>query len=494
MKRFIEGENRFQATLFPESLDDYIADDNPVRAIDAFVDGLNLKTLGFERAEPASTGRPAYEPAMMLKIYVYGYMNRLGTTRILEQETHRNVDLLWLTGRLMPDHKTIGEFRRKNRKAIRRVCAAFVEICRKLDLFSGVIVAIDGSKFKGVNSRDKNFTRKSVKRRQKHLQEHIERYLQVLDAADKREAHYPTYTAEELKAKIASMQEQMRELEVIEAEVEAHPDKQVSCTDPDSRSMTKAGGGTEVGYNVQMAVDGEHHLIVAHEATNEPTDRAQLSSMAKQAKTAVRGEDTEPVAESEEEDQGSKTFTVVADAGYYKGEEIVACQDEGITPLVPKVDTSGKRSKGQFTREMFRYDADNDVYRCPAGESLAYKFSTKEKGKLLHVYMTNRCQGCELKAKCTTGKERRIRRWEHEHRLEAAAAELNKRPDAMRLRKQIVEHPFGTIKHWMGATHFVMKRLENVQAEMSLYVLGYNLKRAIAVLGMPKLMEALKAA
>jgi len=317
--------------------------------------------------------------------------------------------------------------------------------------------------------------------------------LRVLDATDKREAAYPKYTAEELKAKIASMQEQMRELEVIEAEVEAHPDKQVSRTDPDSRSMTKAGGGTEVGYNVQVAVDGEHHMIVAHEATNDPTDRAQLASMAKQAKTAVRGEESE-LADDAEEAKEEEAFTVVADAGYYKGEEIVACQDQGITPLVPKVDTSGKRNKDQFTREMFRYDEDNDVYRCPAGESLAYKFSSKEKGKLLHVYMTNQCQGCELKAKCTTGKERRIRRWEHEHRLEAAAAELNKRPDAMRLRKQIVEHPFGTIKHWMGATHFVMKRLENVQAEMSLYVLGYNLKRAIAVLGMPKLMEALEAA
>lgn len=240
MKRFIEGGNRFQATLFPESLDDYIAEDNPVRAIDAFVDGLDLRALGFERAEPAATGRPAYEPAVLLKIYVYGYMNRLNSTRVLEQETHRNVDLIWLTRRLMPDHKTIGEFRRKNRKAIRRVCVKFVEICRKLELFSGVIVAIDGSKFKGVNSRDKNFTRKSIKRRKQHLQEHIERYFRVLDAADRREAAFPKYTAEELKAKIASMQEQMRRLAVIEAEVEAHPDKQVSRTDPDSRSMTNS--------------------------------------------------------------------------------------------------------------------------------------------------------------------------------------------------------------------------------------------------------------
>lgn len=494
MKRFIAGENRFQATLFPDSLEDYIAEDNPVRVIDAFVDRLDLKELGFERAEPSPTGRPAYEPAVMLKIYVYGYMNRLKSTRVLEQETHRNVDLIWLTGRLMPDHKTIGEFRRKNRKAIRRVCAEFVEICRKLDLFSRVIVAIDGSKFKGVNSRDKNFTRRSIKRRMKHLQEHINRYLIVLDEADKRDAQFHKDTAAELATKIASMKEEMQRLKGIEAEVEAHPDKQVSLTDPDARSMTKAGGGTEVGYNVQTAVDEKHHLIVSHEVTNAPTDRGQLSAIASQAKAAVSRAEPEAKAAAKEAKEEKEEFTVIADPGYYKGEEIVACQDNGIKALVPKVDTSGKRAKGQFTREQFRYDEAKNEYRCPAGEPMPFSFSTTEKGKLLHIYITYQCPGCPLQAKCTTGKERRIRRWEHEHRLEAAAAELKKHPEAMRLRKQIVEHPFGTIKHWMGATHFVMKRLENVQAEMSLYVLGYNLKRAIRIFGIPRLIEELQAA
>ena len=490
MKRFIEGENRFQSTLFPESLEDYIADDNPVRVIDAFVNGLDLKQLGFDRAEPSETGRPGYEPTVMLKIYVYGYLNRLTTTRVLEQETHRNVDLIWLTGRLMPDHKTIGEFRRNTRKAIRRVCAEFVGICRELKLFEQVIVAIDGSKFKAVNSRDKNFTRKSIKRRMKRLQEHIDRYLTILDEADKREPEEHKYTAEELAEKIASMKEQMGRLQVIEEQVQAHPDKQVSLTDPDARSMAKAGGGSTVGYNVQTAVDSESHLIVAHEVTNATTDRSQLASMATKARAALHEETEEAAEEGEARDE----FTVVADAGYYKGEEIVECHEAGIKALVPKVDTSGKRAKGQYTRSDFIYDAKQDEYVCPARQRMRCRFTTEEKGKQFKVYMTRHCASCPLKAKCTSGKERRIKRWDKEHILEAAAAELKKQPEAMRMRKKIVEHPYATIKHCMGATHFVMKRLPNVQAEMSLHVLAYNLKRVINIFGVPKLIAELQAA
>jgi len=478
MKRFIEGENRSQSTLFPESLDDYIAQDNAVRVVDAFVNKLDLKELGFDRAEPSATGRPAYQPATLLKIYVYGYLNRLQSSRRLERESHRNVELIWLTGRLMPDFKTISDFRKDNRKAIRRVCVEFVGVCRELELFSATLVAIDGSKFKAVNSRDKNFTRKSVKRRLQKTQANIDRYLAKLDAVDREEPEIREVTAAELQQKIASMEAKMEELKAHEAEVEAHPDHQVSLTDPDARSMMKAGGGSTVSYNVQTAVDSKHHLIVAHEVTNAPSDRSQLASMADQAKTAL----------------DAKTLTVVADPGYYKGEEIVACKKKGIQPLVKKVDTSGKRAKGQYPRSDFRYDADQDEYVCPAEERMPYKFSTEEKGKTLRVYMTFKCPDCPLKAQCTTGKERRIRRWVDEHWLEAAAAELQKNPDAMRQRKQIVEHPFGTIKHWMGSTHFLMKRLPNVQTEMSLHVLAYNLKRAINVLGVPAMVAKLQAA
>jgi hypothetical protein len=284
------------------------------------------------------------------------------------------------------------------------------------------------------------------------------------------------------------MEAKMEELRVHAGEVEAHPDHQVSLTDADARSMMKAGGGSTVGYNVQTAVDSKHHLIVAHEVTNAPSDRSQLASMAAQAKAALAAE----AADGEVENH--QALTVVADPGYYKGEEIVDCYKAGITALVPKVDTSGKQAKGQYTRAEFRYDAKQDEYRCPAGEPMPYKFTTEEKGKRLRVYITFKCPDCPLKAKCTIGKERRIRRWVNEHWLEAAAAELQKNPDAMRQRKQLVEHPFGTIKHWMGSTHFLMKRLPNVQTEMSLHVLAYNLRRAINVLGVPAIVAKLQAA
>ena len=478
MKRFIEGENRFQSTLFPESLEDYIAEDNSIRVVDAFVDKLILKELGFDRAEPSDTGRPGYLPATMLKIYIYGYLNRIQSSRRLERESHRNVELIWLTGRLMPCFKTIADFRKDNRQAIRQVCMEFVGVCRELELFSSTLVAIDGSKFKAVNSRDKNFTRKSVKRRLKKTQANIDRYLAQLDQADQEEPEIREVTARELKKKIASMEAKMEELKQHEAAVEAHPDKQVSLTDPDCRSMMKAGGGSTVGYNVQTAVDSKHHLIAAHEVTNATTDRSQLSSMASKASEAL----------------DAKDLTVLADPGYYKGEEIVDCYEAGITALVPKVDTSPSKAKGRYSKADFRYDAERNEYICPAGLRLTYRFDSIEHGKTLWVYMTYQCSSCPLQAKCTTGKAKRIKRWEKEHILEAADALLKKNPDAMRQRKRLAEHPYGTIKHWMGSTHFLMKRLANVQAEMSLHVLTYNLRRAINILGVPRIMEQLQAA
>jgi len=478
MKRFIEGENRYQSTLFPESLEDYIAEDNAIRIVDAFVDKLSLQELGFERAEPSDTGRPGYQPATMLKIYIYGYLNRIHSSRRLERESHRNVELIWLTGRLMPCFKSIAAFRKDNRQAIRRVCLEFVGVCRELQLFSATLVAIDGSKFKAVNSRDRNFTRRSVKTRIKKTQTNIDRYLAKLDAADAEEPEVAEVTATELKQKIASMEAKMDELKVHEAEVEAHPDKQVSLTDPDARSMMKASGGSTVSYNVQTAVDSKHHLIVAHEVTNATTDRSQLSSMAEKARTAL----------------DTKTLTVIADPGYYKGEEIVACYDADITALVPRTDTTNRKAKGQYTKADFTFDTERNEYVCPAGERLTYRFDSVEKGKTLWVYERYGCSSCPLQSKCTTSNAKRLKRWEHEHRLETAEAELKKNPHAMRQRKRLVEHPYGTIKHWMGSTHFLMKRLPNVQAEMSLHVLAYNLRRAINILGVPKIMEQLQAA
>ncbi len=480
MKRFIEGENRSQSTLFPESLEDDIGEDNAVRVVDAFVDTLDLKQLGFERAEPSVTGRPGYQPATMLKIYVYGYLNRLQSSRRLERESHRNVELIWLTGRLMPDFKTIADLRKDNRKAIRRVCAEFVGVCRELELFSATLVAIDGSKFKAVNSRDKNFTRQSVERRLKKTQANIDRYLAKLDAVDREEPEIQEVTAAEIKQKIASMEAKMEELKGHEGAVEAHPDNQVSLTDPDARSMMKAGGGSVVGYNVQTAVDSKHHLIAAHEVTNAPTDRSQLSSMAAQATTAL----------------DPKALTVIADPGYYKGEEIRACYEAGVMALVPKPRTSGNKAVGLYEKQDFHYESEADQYRCPAGEVLAHRHNGIENGMKMPFYYASVlvCRECTLKSQCTLSKERRIRRWEHESVLDDAEVELKQHPDAMRQRKRLVEHPYGTIKHWMGSTHFLMKRLPNVQAEMSLHVLAYNLRRAINILGVPKIIEQLQTA
>ena len=478
MKRFIEGENRSQSTLFPESLDEYIAPDNAVRVVDAFVNKLALQSLGFNRAEPRATGRPGYQPATMLKIYVYGYLNRLHSSRRLDRESHRNVELIWLTGRLMPDFKTIADFRKDNRKAIKRVCVEFVGVCRELELFSATLVAIDGSTFKAVNSRDKNFTRKSVQRRLERTQANIARYLAKLDAVDKAEPEIREVTTAELKQKIASMEAKMEELKQHEVEVQAPPGNQVSLTDPDARSMMKAGGGSSVSYNVQTAVDSQHHLIAAHEVTNATSDRSQLSSMAEKARSALQ----------------SKALTVIADPGYYKGEEIVACYDAGITALVPKTNTSSARTTGRYSKADFRYDAVRNEYICPAGEYLTYRFNSVERGQTLWIYTRNDCSSCALQAKCTTSNAKRVKRWEKEHRLDAADVLLKKNPDAMRQRKRLVEHPYGTIKHWMGSTHFLMKRLPNVQAEMSLHVLAYNLRRAINILGVPRIMEQLQRA
>ncbi|MDX9677656.1 IS1182 family transposase [Pseudomonas zeae] len=476
MKRFIQGEHRGQGTLLPESLDDYVSDTNPVRVVDVFVDELNLVNLGFEGAIPADTGRPAYHPAILLKIYIYGYLNRIQSSRRLEREAQRNVELMWLTGRLMPDFKTIANFRKDNSKAIRGVCRQFVVLCQQLGLFGENLVAIDGSKFKAVNNRDRNFTSAKLKRRMEEIESSINRYLTALDTADRQEPTSSGAKTVRLEEKIAKLKVQMKELQAIEIRLNDSPDKQVSLTDPYARSMMTRGTGI-VGYNVQTAVDAQHHLIVAHEVTNVGSDRDQLSSMAKQAREAM----------------ASDSLSVVADRGYFKGEEILACHNADITAYVPTPMTSGAKADGRFNNDAFIYDAANNHYVCPAGETLIWRFSSVEKGMKLHRYWSSKCQGCALKTQCTPSKQRRIRRWEHEAILEEMQVRLSNAPDMMRVRKRTVEHPFGTLKQWMGATHFLTRRLEGVSAEMSLNVLAYNMKRVMKILGTSSLMKALSA-
>ena len=474
MNGFIQGEDRHQATLFPERLDDYVAEDSAVRVIDVFIDDLDITGLGF-KTEPNDTGRPAYHPSTLLKIYVYGYLNRVQSSRRLEREAQRNVELMWLTGRLAPDFKTIADFRKDNGKAIRLVCREFVMLCRKLNLFAEAFVAIDGSKFKAVNNRDRNFTRAKMKRRLAEVDASIERYLEQLASAD-REAPVED-KAQRLEDKIAALKKEMSRLKKLETRMLKTPDKQISLTDPDARSMKCRGSGM-VGYNVQTAVDTQHHLIVAHEVTNVGVDRRQLAKMAKHAKSAM----------------GVKAaLSVVADRGYYRSEEFLDCHRANIIPYVPRPHTSGNRAKGQFDRSDFRYIAEDDQYECPAGQRLVRHMTTQEKGLTLHRYWTSVCRMCPIKSQCTTGNERRMRRWEHEDVLEAVQARLDRDPEKMRERKATVEHPFGTLKAWMGSTHFLTKTLDRVSTEMSLHVLAYNLKRVMNIVGVKPLIKAIQA-
>ena len=479
MRRFVEGMDRGQSTLFPECLEDWIGEDNPVRVIDIFVDELNLTGLGFDGVAPEATGRPSYHPSVLLKLYIYGYLNRVQSSRRLEREALRNVEMMWLLGRLAPDHKTIADFRKNNGPAIKKVCAKFVELCRQMGLLATASVAIDGSKFKAVNTRDKNFTRGKVERRRQQLEDSVARYLAQLDTADLQDpSEALAAKTAHLKDKLAKLASEMQKLEAYEKAMLASPDQQISLTDPDCRSMATSGRGSGVvGYNVQVAVDTEHHLIIAHEVTNSGSDRAQLADMAMQAKAVL----------------GVDKLEAVADRGYYSGEEIKACEDADIAVTLPKPATSGMEAKGQFGKHDFAYLAEQDVYRCPAGQLLAYWLTTVDGERTIRRYTTKACGSCQLKSRCTKAKYRVISRWEHEHVMEAAQKRLDENPQAMRQRRETVEHPFGTLKMRMGATHFLMKRLPKVATEMALHVLAYNMTRAMSIMGVRPLMAAMRA-
>jgi transposase len=478
MGRYVEGQDRAQSALFPERLDDWIHEDSTVRVIDVFVDALDLKRLGFDRADPAATGRPGYSPATLLKIYVYGYLNRVQSSRRLETEAQRNLELIWLTGRLAPDFKTIADFRRDNGEAIHKACKEFVLLCRRMKLFTDGVVAIDGSKFKAVNNRDKNFTDRKLQARSEQLEDSIKRYLVELDRADRDTTAVLPGRVAHLKEKIAKVKQQMQALATIGEQMKASEDGQISLTDPDARSMATSGRGTGiVGYNVQTAVDARHHLIVAHEVTNVGHDRDQLAGMAKLAKAAA----------------GEEELIALADRGYYEGYEILACERAGVAAVVPKPMTSNNLAAGLFDKRDFVYDAKNDEYRCPAGRIAIYRFTVEEAGKTLHKYWSSDCPQCPMKPRCTKGKYRRIARWEHEDILDVVQRRLEGAPEAMKLRRQTVEHVFGTLKAWMGTSHFLTKTLPRVRTEMSLQVLAYNLKRAINILGAGPLMAAMKA-
>lgn len=481
MARFIEGLDRTQTTMLPDCIDDYVGEESPVRAIDAFIDMLNLAALGFE-VEPEATGRPGYHPATMLKLYLYGYLNQVQSSRRLERECGRNLELIWLTGRLKPDFKTIADFRKDNGPAIRKVCQQFVALCRDIDLLDAEIVAIDGSKFKAVNAKARNYTREKLRRRLGEIDEAITRYLAELDRADdvlsKTGMTVPEARIARTIKKLAHYKKEAETLRAVEMRMDMTGETQVSLTDPDARSMaTTSKQPRVVGYNVQSVVETKHHLIVAHEVTNHGYDRDALSMMARAAKDVM----------------ASDTIEAVADKGYYSGEEIVAAEQAGVAVTVSKPNTSNSGAAGRFDKADFVYVPDDDLYVCPAGKRLTYHMTSELDGKMMRSYWTNVCEACPVKSKCTTGKERRVRRWEHEAILDRVQKRLEDDPSKIPLRSKTVEHPFGTIKAWMGATHFKMKTLPCVATEIALHVLAYNMMRAMAVVGVPRLIEAMKS-
>ena len=468
------GLDRSQTLMFPERLEDYVAAENPVRFLDAFVGQLDLGALGFAKAQVAATGRPPYDPAALLKLYLYGYLHRIRSSRLLETECQRNVEVIWLLGKLAPDFKTIADFRKDNLKPLRAVSRQFTVLCQKLKLFGGQLLAIDGSKFGAVNARDQNFNAAKLEELIGRADARLAEYLQALDRADAAEPTMEALDQAQLAAKIAALREKQEWHKELLAQLQDGEEKQVSVTDPDTRKMPTAQG-TIVGYNAQMAVDDKHKLIAADEVTNQVTDYQQLANVALAAKANLE----------------IKQAEVVADAGYYNAAEVDRCVEAGITPMIPKADTSANSARGLYGKSRFRYDEKKDVYVCPAGAELTHRFNTYELGRELRYYRASGCKTCALKKQCTRNKANRtITREANEGLMEAMAARMKAQPWKFKLRKTLAEHPFGTIKRWFGYTHFLLKGLEKVRCEWSLTTLAYNLKRVLNLVSFEKLMMA----
>ena len=477
---YIQAASRDQTVLFPEVLDDYITEDNPIRFIDAFVDKLDLVALGFEQSVLNTTGRPPYHPSILLKLYIYGYLNRVRSSRRLETESHRNVELMWLLEKLKPDHKTISEFRRRHVKSLKAVCRRFTLLCKHLDLFGGEFISIDGSKFKAVNSKDNNYTMEGLEKILSGIDDRINNYFQSLDEADnqKQDVHKPD--AKALKEKIESLNQVKQRYGSLLDQLADSGENQISLTDPDSRLMKVGNTGKDVCYNAQIAVDDKHHLIVADDVSHVGSDRIQLSNMAKAAKSTLNVEEID----------------AAADKGYHSTKEIKECVQSGITPYVPRPKQSFNKSRGLFAKSDFTFDSESNCYSCPAGEKLEYRTTITQDSQRYHTYATSACSGCEIRHQCTDNKKkgRRIFRLADEHLLEEMQQRLSQRPEAMKKRRCMAEHPFGTLKRAMGHHYFLLKGLEKVKMEFSLSVMAYNLKRVINILGVKNLIEGLQAA
>jgi transposase len=477
---YIEGAKRDQGILFPATLDDYVGENNEVRAIAEFIKYLKFDELGFERSEPAVEGRPGYDPRVLLGIYIWGHLNRMRSSRRLERECGRNVELMWLSGLLKPDFKTLCRFRQENGVAIGKVLVQFRMICEGLGLFGKELVGIDGSKFKAVNSVSRNVTEKKLAKMIERERNAVNEYLAELEIADKEdEGETRELTAAELKKKIALMDKLRRDEELM-AEMKEKGESQRSFTDPDARLM-KTSKGMDVCYNVQTVVDSKHKLIVEVEVTNEGTDDALLTAMARKAKKGL----------------GVKKLKVVADGGYFSNEALKACEKARITTYLPMEESKDAERKGLFSKTLFKYDKKRDVYICPEGAEMTPRSKGTRKTQRTNweffLYSTNQCTGCPVREQCTTSKTgRKIRRWVDHAVLERLKKRLKRHPEMMRLRKTLVEHPFGTMKVGMGHERLLLKGIENVATEIKLTVLSYNFKRVISILGIETMIKMLE--
>jgi transposase len=473
----VTGHDRSQILLLPEVLDDYVGTDNPVRFIDAFVEGLDLATAGFGRVTPNATGRPSYDPADLLKLYIYGYLNRVRSSRRLEAETHRNVEVIWLLRHLKPDFKTIADFRRDNRKAFRAVFREFTLLCGKLDLFGRELLAVDGTRIKAVNNKDRNFTRASLAEFIRLADAKLGDYLQRLDSSDATEATTAGSRVKNLAEKISAIRNRRTRCKEMLAELDRTGVDQISLTDPDSRAMA-AHTRVAVGYNAQLAVDAKHKLIVEQQVTNQVLDMGQLTQTATPAKEVL----------------GVETIAVVADRGYFKIEDIEACEQAGMTPYVPRPQRGPSVKAGLFRKDEFVYDPVSNSFRCPGGQRLEeYSSSPMRELKKLNYVNKAACSDCAIRSRCTNGAFRTVSRLDNEAVLDRVQTRLAARPDILARRREMVEHPFGSIKQWMNQGAFLMRGLENVRGEFSLTALVYNLRRVLNLVGFTELMAAVAA-